>query len=56
MTEYRPDSQEYRLCYEFKEFQRMIREQDRAGEQAMLDVSRMAAQVMEEARRQVGLK
>ncbi len=56
VTEYRPDSQEYRLCYEFKEFQRMIREQDRAGEQAMLDVSLMAAQVMEEARRQVGLK
>lgn len=55
MTEYRPDSQESRLYHEFVEFQRMIREHDRAGEKEMLDISLTAAGVLEEARRRAGI-
>lgn len=47
--------EEHRLFYEFKEFIRIIEERDFAKAETMLEVSLIAADIMQEARKQQGI-
>ena len=53
--EFRTENPEHRLYYEFVEFERMIREEDWESQNRMLAVSRTAAEILEEGRRQNGI-
>lgn len=54
-VEYKIKNPENRLYYEFMEFQRMIEEKDWAKEKQMLEISLIAAEILEEARKQNGI-
>ncbi len=52
---YGTENPENRLYYEFKEFQRMIRERDWEKEKRMLEISLIVSGILEEARTQNGI-
>ncbi len=49
------DQEEHRLFYEFREFIRIIEERDFVKAEEMLEVSRVAVRIMQQARRQQGI-
>lgn len=54
-VEYKVENPENRLYYEFMEFQRIVAEEDWKKEKEMLEISLIAAEILEEARKQNGI-
>lgn len=52
---YRQEAPKHRLYYEFMEFQRMIQEKDWAKQREMLQISLIASEILDEARKQNGI-